>query len=576
MLCVKRTYRQREGQKVQINVMSSKAIAWRGLLTLLIMLAAWGLAFRSEAHAGNTITVNNTTDPASISGNGFCTLREAINNANAASDTTAGDCTAGTGNDTINFSVSGTITLGSPLPAITGGTLTIDGSGQQVVVDGNNQFQIFFANSNVNLNLLTVQHAYEAGHGGGMFINRSTVTVNNSSFLNNSAFSGCALYNAGGNLTVTNSTIAGNSSGDGCGIANDNGTLAVQNTTFANNHAFNARGADIFAGGPVTVLNSTFLGDNSPDTSIFVGGGTITIGNSILIGYPSPGNCDGPVIDAGYNISSDNSCGFAAPVGGGVDPKLDPAGLQNNGGPTETVALQPSSPAIDAVPVANCPATDQRGVTRPDGAETACDIGAYEYIDAEPPTITISAPTNTTYTLNQPVPSVYSCTDPVAGDAVTVCAGPVADGADIDTASVGSKMFTVNATDSHNLSSSQSVSYTVAYNICPQYDKSHSVKSGATIPIKLDLCDLNGVDLSAVGIAVHATGVVMVSSSATEVLQDAGNSNPDDDFRFDSTLGMTGGYIFNLQTKGYPAGTFNLQFTAGNDPTTHVTSFQVR
>ncbi len=62
----------------------------------------------------NVITVNNTTDPSSTSGNGFCTLREAINNANAKSDTSGGDCAAGTGNDRIVFSVSGTITLSTP------------------------------------------------------------------------------------------------------------------------------------------------------------------------------------------------------------------------------------------------------------------------------------------------------------------------------------------------------------------------------------------------------------------------------------------------------------------------------
>ena len=85
-----------------------------GLIAILsaIAIAIVGVA-ASRLHAsGNTITVNNLTDPASTTGNGFCTLREAIDNANAASDTTGGDCATGTGNDTIGFSVSGTITLG--------------------------------------------------------------------------------------------------------------------------------------------------------------------------------------------------------------------------------------------------------------------------------------------------------------------------------------------------------------------------------------------------------------------------------------------------------------------------------
>jgi hypothetical protein len=79
----------------------------------------------------------------------------------------------------------------------------------------------------------------------------------------------------------------------------------------------------------------------------------------------------------GYNISDDNSCGFAktgsAKNGDMVNPML--AVLANNGGPTQTIALQANSPAIDAIPFASCTyqalppnrlATDQRGFGRPD------------------------------------------------------------------------------------------------------------------------------------------------------------------------------------------------------------------
>ncbi|HZT40533.1 MAG TPA: hypothetical protein VFA07_00005, partial [Chthonomonadaceae bacterium] len=59
-------------------------------------------------------------------------------------------------------------------------------------------------------------------------------------------------------------------------------------------------------------------------------------------------------------------------------------------------------------------------------------------------------------------------------------------------------------------------------------------------------------------------------------LESAGDANPDNDFRFDCTLGMAGGYIFNLKTTGLGTGTYNLNFTAGSDPTTHSVQFQVK
>jgi len=73
-------------------------------------------------------------------------------------------------------------------------------------------------------------------------------------------------------------------------------------------------------------------------------------------------------------VIQDNSC---SPVASDLiitDAQIGPLG--NNGGPTATHALLAGSPAIDAANDAACPVTDQRGVTRPQGAH--CDIGAYE------------------------------------------------------------------------------------------------------------------------------------------------------------------------------------------------------
>jgi CSLREA domain-containing protein len=100
--------------------------------------------------------------------------------------------------------------------------------------------------------------------------------------------------------------------------------------------------------------------------------GTVTLVTTIVASNSTP-SCDAPKpSDGGHNISfPDTSC-----PGAQVDPAL--LALADNGGPTKTRALEPSSPALDAIPAsgAGCTTTDQRGVTRPQGA--GCDIGAFE------------------------------------------------------------------------------------------------------------------------------------------------------------------------------------------------------
>ncbi len=197
-------------------------------------------------------------------------------------------------------------------------------------------------------------------------------------------------------------------------------------------------------------------------------------------------------------------------------------------------------------------------------------------VDKKPPAITITtpAPGAPIFALNQALAANYSCTD--GGSGVATCSGPVASGANLDTGSVGTKPFTVNATDKVGNSSSASAPYVVAYNICPLYDQTTAVQSGAVVPIKLELCDASGNDVSASVVTVHATGVVQLSTNAPGTLQSVGNANPDSDFRFDSALGASGGYIFNLSTQGYATGTYGLSFTATGDPTQHSVQFQVR
>ena len=189
------------------------------------------------------------------------------------------------------------------------------------------------------------------------------------------------------------------------------------------------------------------------------------------------------------------------------------------------------------------------------------------------PAITITNPTATDYTLNETEQAVYTCSS--ACSTISICTGTVANGNDIDTASVGAKTFTVNATDAAGNANSVTVNYSVSYGICALYDPSKGVHLGATIPIKLQLCDAAGTDVSSSSVVVQATGLTLTSSSTPADVEDTGNANPDDDFRFDSTLGVTGGYIFNLDTSDLSQGTWAMSFTASGDPVTHTTNFGV-
>src|SRR4029077_9498874 len=105
------------------------------------------------------------------------------------------------------------------------------------------------------------------------------------------------------------------------------------------------------------------------------------------------------------------------------------------------------------------------------------------------------------------------------------------------------------------------------------FDQTKAAKSGSTIPIKIRLVDANGVNVSSSAITVHAVSVARLSSQSSTALQDAGNANPDFDFRYDASLG---GYIFNLQTTGYNTGSYLLNFEAGGGSTVYSGGFQVR
>jgi LPXTG-site transpeptidase (sortase) family protein len=196
----------------------------------------------------------------------------------------------------------------------------------------------------------------KANYGGGSYLMALNITLTNLTFKNNYAsHDGGGIYSPSNFLTLTNVTFRGNeAAGNGGGINVAQGHLFLTNVTFNGNHADEGGGiAAPISGWQVTVKNGIFWGDSATGSGKEIFATTSTsIQNSII----QSGGCDGGV-----------TCSYTT-----ISPNLGP--LQDNGGSTPTMALGTGSSAIDAG--SDCSATDQRGVSRPQGS--ACDIGAYE------------------------------------------------------------------------------------------------------------------------------------------------------------------------------------------------------
>ena len=223
--------------------------------------------------------------------------------------------------------------------------------------------------------------------GGAIIGNPApTITITNSAFKTNSATShgGGAFYN-GGATTLTNDTFSGNTAGWGGAIQQSYLAMTVTNTTISGNSStnvtFHGGGGLIDGGGTLTFKNSIVSGNSAASGEA-----------NCAIGYPT-----GTLVDGGYNIENGTSCGFT--IGNhslNADPLL--RALANYGGPTDTMALQPGSPAKDSAGP-GCPANDQRG--QPRNTDGQCDRGAYEFV--LPVVSSVSAATATCVTPGQSV-----------------------------------------------------------------------------------------------------------------------------------------------------------------------------
>ncbi len=391
------------------------------LTSPLLILILFASVLQTNASPSAAFVVNSTVDAIDANpgdgvcetavGNGVCTLRAAVMEANALS-----------GNDTITlplgtftFSLAGT----DEDSAATGDLditedLSITGAGVEFsYVDANKLDRVFHNFPGVHLELahLTIQNGYISSSGGpgGGISNGGTLILDNSSVFSNTTYTtpadGGGIYSTG-ILTLTATTIDKNVAqfSDGGGIYST-GFLYVANSTLSKNMAeTHYSGGSVFSSGTAEIINTTFsqnnhlmnLGQMTIQSSTFFEDGVygavfgtessvMTLTHTILDGSSCDGG--GTFVSNGFNIYDGERCNFNEP-GDTVEtmPLLGP--LADNGGATETHAPLAGSKAIDTGSNALCPLTDQRGVARPiDGdkvSDAICDIGAHEF-DAEIP-----------------------------------------------------------------------------------------------------------------------------------------------------------------------------------------------
>jgi hypothetical protein len=334
--------------------------------------------------------VSNTND------GGAGSLRQAISSASSGSIIDFAPC------------LTGTITLTSGTLNIDE-SLTINGPGANLLtVSGNNALQVFLiGGGTVAISGLDIEHG-SASNGGGLQ-NDATLTLSNCTIANNSASVGGGGISNGGILTIFNSTIANNSASDGGGgiIGSDapDSTTTLTNCTIANNTTPGDLGGGGIQSPTVTLSNCTVANNSAPDVGGGINARSVVLTNTIIANNTGAGGGDVAFASAtslGHNLigNTGSTSGWVASDLLNVGPVLDPTGLKNNGGPTQTIALEPGSPAIDGASstdaLGNTVAIDQRGVARPtdgNGGGTALnDIGAYQVAACTVTTLTISTP----------------------------------------------------------------------------------------------------------------------------------------------------------------------------------------
>jgi uncharacterized repeat protein (TIGR01451 family) len=285
------------------------------------------------------------------------------------------------------------------------------------ILDGAASGTVLTVDSGVYLDIsgVTIQNGSgsdEGGYddGGGIYAFDGNVTITDSTVSDSSVNGeGGGIYDYGGMVTVTDSTVSDNSAGGNGGGILAEGTMTLTDSTVSGNSARSGAGGGILNAGTLTLTDSTLSGNSAGANGGGINStkGLTYLGATIVANSDtSGGDCLGDIIDEGYNIDSDGTCGLSATSHSISDSTtLDASlgSLQNNGGSTDTIRPTSTSPAADVIPdpttvngVSVCPRTDQTGASGPPSGQTNCTIGAVEALTAPNPSLTVKKSSSTT------------------------------------------------------------------------------------------------------------------------------------------------------------------------------------
>ncbi len=294
----------------------------------------------TPAHAA-TITVDTLGDV--VATDAVCSLREAIANANADSDTTGGDCVAGAGADVIALSLTGSYVVTAGEIAITS-SLTIQGNGAaDDVIDGMDtadQRVFSTAGAAVAIDGVTITggslpaadvNADETELGAGIRQTAGSLTITNTTFTGNVARGGAALWVEDGTASISDSLIDGNTMNDPPGaeeqgaaaIHVSTGNVTITDSTISNNAGSGTGGGVSNFGGDLSIDGSTIVGNTAQFGGGVFSSGTTNIVNSTISGNTADTWGGGVDVNTGttniaYTTIYDNTTITAPALGSGI------------------------------------------------------------------------------------------------------------------------------------------------------------------------------------------------------------------------------------------------------------------